>query len=110
MNYAVIKNSYILNIIEIEELTESIQSAMMSHYNADDLILVNELDVPNVKIGTFWDGTNFIPQEKPFEMDSWTWDAVSRSWIPPIPEPASEPGHHTSWNEARQEWIQRPLP
>lgn len=58
LNYAAIKNSKVVNIINFEdgEDTEELKSSIIQSLDIDELIP----SVPFLNIGASWDGTNFI--------------------------------------------------
>jgi hypothetical protein len=102
-NYALIKDSTILNIIAIETLTSSLEESLLENTLADSLVLIDESYLQVVQIGTPWNGTDFVPQHPLYS--SWNWDNELRVWVPPVPEPKTTYNQIASWNEETQEWV-----
>jgi hypothetical protein len=91
LNYAIIENNTIINIIVAEtiEIAESVtgKTALLC-------------DEPNMAIGSdLFENKWRLP--KPFE--SWVWN--NDDWVAPVLPP--EPKDCYSWNEDLQEWEQK---
>jgi hypothetical protein len=101
--YAVIKENVVINIVLIEELTTSLESSILEQAGADTLLLLDTLQLSYVKVGTSWDGINFIPQDSPYP--SWSWSIELKDWVPPISPPTLASNKRAIWNEDTQEWV-----
>ena len=99
--YALIKDSLVLNVILLEDFSDSFLEEVKLFNNADLIVLVPEkfLNFPYaISVEYTWDGTTLIPP-KPF--NSWILNE-EKDWTAPVPKPNDNKVY--AWNEETIGW------
>jgi hypothetical protein len=99
--FAIIEGGIVANAIVGEAL--AIVQALLPEAT---LIEVTKTNGPAYIGGPFLNGS-FLPP-KPFA--SWTLDEVNKTWIPPKPYPATDPGFFPEWDESKLDWDIKEIP
>ena len=95
-NYALIKNSKVVQIIVANSMPNEFALALKAEFSIDEVVLCD--DTPAC-IDADYDGTNFWPP-KPYP--SWVWDEANKCWVTPIAYPDDKKIYN--WNEETQAW------
>ena len=88
-------------IVENIEVADAAWVASENEKNTDYLY-VSFNQGEHIGIGAVWDGTKFIPA-KPYK--TWTYDAESNSWQPPVPKPEDTDKGFYYWSEEDDSWA-----
>jgi hypothetical protein len=95
LNYAMLKNSIVENIIVLEDPSETTIQYFKDLHEVDDIIIAGE----NCFLGSEYDNETFW-NSKPYP--SWIKDYQLKSWKAPVEHP--EDGNLYSWNEETTSW------
>lgn len=98
MNGILIKNNTVVNIIAVDENTDSsVIEFAKSFYEADTYIEVDDSVI--VFIGGLYEQGFFYP---PKPSQDWIWNHIDNVWQPPMP--SIENGISFIWNPEKMEW------
>ena len=101
-NYALIKDSNIINVIVIKDANQDTLEHFKTFFGANSIVNVPNTELWKCKEGTTYDGNAFWLSQ-PFP--SWIKNEEFKDWEPPVPYPND--GKYYSWDESSLSWVEQ---